>query len=70
MKLSTLFVFVVLLGLFAVLTGVLLGMLGLLDIQRQRALALLKKLLNGALFCGMAALIVVLALSRPRTAVN
>jgi hypothetical protein len=70
MKLSALFVFFVLFGLIALLTGVLLGLLGLFDSQRRRVLAVLRNLLNAFLFCGMVGLMLLLALSsaKPRTA--
>jgi len=67
MKLSAVFVFFVLFGLFALMTGVLLGLLGLFDSQRRRVLAVLRTLLNGLLFCGMVGLILLLALSSSKT---
>jgi hypothetical protein len=71
MKLSAVFVFFVLFSLIALLTGVLLGLLGLFDSQRRRVLAVLKHFLNAFLFCGMVGLILLLAFSssKSRTAV-
>lgn len=67
MKLSAVFVFFVLFSLIALLTGILLGLLGLFDSQRGRVLAVLKNLLNAILFCGMVGLILVLAFSSSKS---